>query len=107
MYAVKSGGAVIAYSDTAVYIRLHDNGCYVPCDAAEAEGFCVKTAVDFTDEETGETMTRLEDFVYAFKEDGLLGIEPIGELETVSGALMVADMQAALEIMGVEPTEEG
>lgn len=46
MYAVKSAGEIIGYSDTLVYIRLHKNGCYVPCTPAEAEGFCVKTAID-------------------------------------------------------------
>ena len=53
MYAIKSGGKVVGYSDTVVYVRLHENGCYVPCDAAEAEGFCIKTAIDRKDEETG------------------------------------------------------
>ena len=53
MYAIKSGGKVVGYSDTVVYVRLHENGCYVPCDEAEAEGFCIKTAIDRKDEETG------------------------------------------------------
>ena len=30
MYAIKSGGKVVGYSDTVVYVRLHENGCYVP-----------------------------------------------------------------------------
>lgn len=99
MYAIKSGGAVVGYSDTAVFIRLHENGCYVPCEAEEAEGFCVKTAIDYTDEETGEVMTRLEDFVYKLREDGLLGIEPTGELEVVSGSLMLAESDKVLDIL--------
>ena len=90
MYAIKSGGEDVGYSDTVVYIRLHENGCYVPCDEEEAEGFCVKTAIDRTDKETGETTTYLEDFVYAFTDGGLLGIEPVGSVETVSGAIMLA-----------------
>ena len=44
MYAIKSGGKVVGYSDTVVYVRLHENGCYVPGDEAEAEGFCITTA---------------------------------------------------------------
>ena len=48
MYAIKSGGKVVGYSDTVVYVRLHENGCYVPCDEAEAGGFCIKTAIDRT-----------------------------------------------------------
>lgn len=90
MYAIKSGGKVVGYSDTVVYIRLHENGCYVPCDEEEAEGFCVKTAINRTDKETGETTTYLEDFVYAFADGWLLGIEPVGSVETVSGAIMLA-----------------
>lgn len=82
-----------------VYIRLHENGCYVPCDAAEAEGFCVKTAIDRTDEETNETTTYLEDFVYALADGGLLGIEPVGSVEVVSGTLMLAENDKVLDIL--------
>lgn len=99
MYKITSEGAVVGYSDTAVYIRLHNNGCYVPCEKEEAEGFCVKTAIDYTDEETGEEMTRLEDFVYRLTEDGLNGVEPMGKLEPVSGALMLAESDKVLDIL--------
>lgn len=99
MYKITSGGEVVGYSDTAVYIKLHKNGCYVPCEKEAAEGFCVKTAIDFTDEETGEEMTRLEDFVYRLNEDGLLGVEPMGELEDVSGTLMLAESDKVLDIL--------
>lgn len=99
MYKITSEGAVVGYSDTAVYIRLHNNGCYVPCEKEEAEGFCVKTAIDYTDEETGEEMTRLEDFVYRLTEDGLNGVEPMGKLEPASGALMLAESDKVLDIL--------
>lgn len=99
MYKITSEGAVVGYSDTAVYIKLHENGCYIPCEKEEAEGFCVKTAIDFTDEETGEEMTRLEDFVYRLTEDGLNGVEPMGELEDVSGTLMLAEPDKVLDIL--------
>ena len=33
-------------------------------------------------------MTYLEGFVYAFADGGLLGIEPVGSVEVVSGTLM-------------------
>jgi len=99
MYKITSEGAVVGYSDTAVYIKLHENGCYIPCEKEEAEGFCVKTAIDFTDEETGEEMTRLEDFVYRLTEDGLNGVEPMGELEDVSGTLMLAESDKVLDIL--------
>lgn len=99
MYKITSEGAVVGYSDTAVYIKLHENGCYIPCEKEEAEGFCVKTAIDFTDEETSEGMTRLEDFVYRLTEDGLNGVEPMGELEDVSGTLMLAESDKVLDIL--------
>ena len=97
--AIKSGGKVVGYSDTVVYVRLHENGCYVPCDEAEAGGFCIKPAIDRKDEETGETTTYLEDFVYAFTDGGLLGIEPVGSVENVSGTLMLAENDKVLDIL--------
>lgn len=89
----------VCYSDTVVYVRLHENGCYVPCDEAEAGGFCIKTAIDRKNEETGETTTYLEDFVYAFTDGGLLGIEPVGSVENVSGTLMLAENDKVLDIL--------
>ena len=65
MYQIKQNGSVIGYSDDVIFVRLHENGCYVPCERAQAGGFCVKVPVDYT-EENGETKTRLEDFVYKF-----------------------------------------
>ena len=51
------------------------------------------------DEETGETTTYLEDFVYAFADGGLLGIEPVGSVENVSGTLMLAENDKVLDIL--------
>ena len=99
MYKVISGGAVVGYSDTVVYVRVHENGCYVPCEQEKAGGICVKVAVDYTDEELGTEATRLEDFVYQFEEDSLLGIEPVGSLESASGPLMLAEADSVLEIL--------
>ena len=98
MYKVTSGGEVIGYSDSVVFIRLHGNGCYVPCDVAEAEGVCVKLAVGF-ENEGGSVETRLEDFVYKFGEDGLNGVEPSGVLEPVSGALKLAEADRVVNIL--------
>ena len=50
MYAVKKEGAFAGYADSIVLIRLHSNGCYVPCKESEAEGFCAKMAIAMTDE---------------------------------------------------------
>ena len=54
MYQIKQNGSVIGYSDDVIFVRLHENGCYVPCERAQAGGFCVKVPVDYT-EENGET----------------------------------------------------
>lgn len=54
MYQIKQNGSVIGYSDDVVFVRLHENGCYVPCERAQAGGFCVKVPIDFTEEESGE-----------------------------------------------------
>ena len=98
MYAIRSGGKVVGYSDTVVYVRLHENGCYVPCERAQAGGFCVKVPVDYT-EENGEKKTRLEDFVYKFSDDDLLGIEPTATVEQFSGALMIAEADKVVDIL--------
>jgi hypothetical protein len=99
MYKVISGGETVGYSDTIVFIRLHENGCYVPCDESEAEGFCAKTVFDWLNEETGETETRIDDFVYKFSEGGLHGSEPEGKIEQVSGALKIAEADKVVDIL--------
>lgn len=99
MYQIKQDGAVIGYSDTVVFVRLHENGCYVPCEREQAGGFCAKVAVDSTDADTGETVTRLEDFVYKFSDDDLLGVEPTAEVEQCSGTLMLAESDKVLNIL--------
>lgn len=84
MYKIISGDTE-NYSDTVVYVRLHGNGCYIPCEIAEAEGACVKIPMDFEDEDDN-TRKGLWDIVYRFA-DGLRGDEPIGEIQKISGAL--------------------
>lgn len=46
MYAVKKEGAFAGYADSIVLVRLHGNGCYVPCEEAEAEGFLCEDGSD-------------------------------------------------------------
>ena len=36
MYVVKQDGAFAGYADSIVLIRLHSNGCYVPCNEDQA-----------------------------------------------------------------------
>lgn len=90
MYVIQKDGVLVGYSDTAVFIRLHENGCYVPCAKAEAEGFCVKIAQTRVDEETGEETVELRDTVYALREGSLRGTEPVASLEEISGAMLLA-----------------
>ena len=99
MFKVTVGGVNAGYSDTAVFVKLAENGCYIPCERTEAEGVCLKVAVDRRDED-GNTVTGLEDIVYRLTENGLNGVEPEGVLEETSGPLEIADAEAALEILG-------
>ena len=54
MYIVTSEGTFAGYADRVIPIKLHQNGCYVPCEESEAEAFCAKMAVIITDKEGTE-----------------------------------------------------
>lgn len=95
MYAVKQNGAVSGWSETLVWVRLHENGCYVPCEKAEAEGFCAKLAAEATDED-GQTRTVLRDTVFALAGRRMRGTEPEGEAERISGAAELYEANSAL-----------
>ena len=99
MYAIKSGGKVAGYADSFVYIRLHENGCYVLCTEAEAEGICAKIAQEYADAETGETATYIADTVFRLTDNGLRGTEPVASVENVSGALTLAENNKVLDIL--------
>lgn len=98
MYEIKVDNKNVGYSESVVYIRLHNNGCYVPCNPEDAEGFCVKTAKTRTDEK-GEEYTFLSDTVYRLKEKGLRGTEPIASIETIEGAIKIAEHEKSLSII--------
>ena len=89
MYKVTSEGNKY-YSDTLTYIRLHDNGCYVPCTKEQASGFCVKIP---------------DDTVFRLSESSLKGDEPIGTVEEISAAQLMTEYEAALNTLGVETDE--
>lgn len=99
MYAIKNGDETVGYSDSIVYIRLHENGCYVPCPKEEAGGFCVKMAVERMDKELGTTVSLLEDTVYALSDGALRGTEPVATATTVSGALLLAESDKIVNIL--------
>lgn len=85
MYQVVCDGNVVGNFDELVYIRLSQNGSYVPCDESIADGVCVKlprqVETEIEDETTGEvtTETRIvyEDTVFRLKENALTGDEQL------------------------------
>ena len=98
MYAVKKDGECAGYADSIVLIRLHSNGCYVPCEEAEAEGFCAKMAVTLTDE-GGKEYQALSDTVFRLAGKLLKGAEPEGSYEEMGAALPLTDAENAANIL--------
>ena len=98
MYAVKKEGAFAGYADSIVLIKLHSNGCYVPCEEADAEGFCAKMAVTLTDED-GKEYQALSDTVFRLAGKLLKGTEPEGGYEEMGAALPLTDAENAINIL--------
>ena len=98
MYVVKQDGTFVGYADSIVLIRLHSNGCYVPCKEAEAEGFCAKMAVTLTDE-AGKAYQALSDTVFRLAGKLLKGTEPEGSYEEIGAALPLTDAENAAKIL--------
>ena len=98
MYAIKKDGAFAGYADSIVLVRLHGNGCYVPCKEADAEGFCAKMAVMLTDED-GKEYQALADMVFHFIGHTLKGTEPEGSYEEMGAALPLTDAETAAKIL--------
>lgn len=98
MYAVKQNGAFAGYADSIVPIRLHGNGCYVPCKEAEADGFCAKMVVTIRDEE-GVERQALSDMVFHLADHTLKGTEPEGSYEEMGAALPLTDAETAAKIL--------
>lgn len=102
MYKVTVDGEFAGYSDTAVFVRLARNGCYVPCEAPEAEGVCVKLPREIQGEH-GAVKT-VEDVVFSLPGKGLPGAGQAAELEETSGPVVVARAEEVIDILlgGVE-----
>ena len=98
MYAVKKDGAFAGYADSIIFIRLHSNGCYVPCKEDQAEGFCAKIAVTLTDED-GKEYQALSDTVFHFTGHTLKGTEPEGSYEEMGAAIPLTDAENASKIL--------
>ena len=103
MYVVKQDGTFAGYADSIVPIRLHSNGCYVPCKEDQAEGFCAKMAVTLTDEDGKEYQT-LSDMVFHLAGYTLKGTEPEGSYEEMGAALPLTDAETAAKILLGEET---
>ena len=98
MYAVKKEGAFAGYADSIVLIKLHGNGCYVPCEEDQAEGFCAKMAIAMTDKD-GKEYQALSDTVFHFAGHTLNGTEPEGSYEEIGAALPLTDAETAAKIL--------
>lgn len=98
MYKITQTGAFAGYADSIMLIRLHDNGCYVPCEEDQAEGFCAKMAVTITDEEGAERQV-LSDMVFHLAGHTLQGTEPEGSYEEMGAALPLTDAETAAKIL--------
>ena len=98
MYVVKQDGTFAGYADSIVPIRLHSNGCYVPCKETEADGFCAKMAVTIMDEEETEHQV-LSDMVFHLADHTLNGTEPEGSYEQMGAALPLMDAETAAKIL--------
>ena len=98
MYNITQDGAFAGYADSIVLIRLHSNGCYVPCKETEADGFCAKMAVTIIDEEGIEHQV-LSDMVFHIAGHTLKGTEPEGSYEEMGAALPLTDAETAAKIL--------
>ena len=98
MYKITQNGTFAGYADSIVLIKLHSNGCYVPCEEAEAEGFCAKMAVTITDKDGNDNQV-LSDMVFHFAGHTLKGTEPEGSYEEMGAALPLTDAEIAAKIL--------
>lgn len=88
-------GVFVGYADSAVNIRLHKNGSYVPCADDEADGFCAKMAVPMKDED-GNEYHNLSDTVFCLAGHELRGTEPVGSYEEMGAAIPLTEAESAV-----------
>ena len=98
MYKITQNSTFVGYADSIVLIKLHGNGCYVPCEEADAEGFCAKMAVTLTDED-GKEYQALSDTVFRLAGKLLKGTEPEGSYEEMGAAIPLTDAEIAAKIL--------
>lgn len=95
MYVIQTDGVFAGYADSIVPIRLHGNGCYVPCEESQADGFCAKMAVTQTDDDGNESQA-LVDTVYHIDGRKLKGSEPAGTYKLYDAAVPLTEAERAL-----------
>lgn len=95
MYAVTKNDVFDGYADSVIFIKLHGNGCYIPCDESEADGFCAKVARELTPED-GEPTTVTVDTVYCFDGKVMHGDEPTGSFVQIGGAAQLTNSENAV-----------
>ena len=98
MYRITSKNTFAGYADSVVPIRYHQDGFYILCEEAEAEGFCAKMAVTLTDKD-GKEYQALSDTVFHFTGHTLKGTEPEGSYEEMGAALLLTDAEIAVKIL--------
>ena len=98
MCRIISKNTFAGYADSIVPIRLHSNGCYVPCEEDQADGFCAKMAVAIIDEEGIEHQV-LSDMVFHLADHTLKGTEPEGSYEEMGAALPLTHAETAAKIL--------
>lgn len=96
MYEVMNNGVFDGYADSVVPIKLHSNGCYIPCDKVEAEGFCAKIAKKRTAEDGGAIIAMV-DTVYRLAGKNMRGDEPTGSFEQINAAAQLAEIEEAYD----------
>lgn len=98
MYKVIKNGKSIGYSDTIVYIKLAKNGCYVPCEQNNADGFCVKIPYQYTDDD-GNTVDTVKDTVFQLNGKQLNGSEGTASVEYVNGGLLINEANQTINTL--------
>lgn len=91
MYKITNNGNTVGYSETVVYIKLADNGCYVPCDEEEAESVCVKLPANIEDDE-GNFVTQITDVIFDINEEN-------PQIERVNGSLVISEAEKIANIL--------
>lgn len=104
MYKIICDGETVGYSDTLVYIKLHQNGCYVQCGRDDAEGVCAKIASKISDDE-GHDIFTVADTVFSLPNRSMHGDERTCTVEEMCGQLEIENLNQQIDDLIVEMLE--